>query len=294
MSDGVFYKFNKYPEKSEESLEESLEEYKRFVSDKLTIFDPIEILFESYDKDFVILSSLDYFFNFTKTLGSILSPQELDENYHVFNLTSKRGYSEYILYRRPTGFVFELFFEHLSGISNEGFNRNIRTFQKSEGILENLQLFSKVETFTDVRKVGQYPEVIIFESRFFELFSKELMQKLVGMLKTLNHNAGVSFFILDLDFSFKIFEYLTYIELLFSRCHEIFFVIPSGIPFYEEKYFLCFVFGHCEEINEKIEKNFSEFPKWLEKMLSLRRTPKLEVFPYKYIIKWNLLRGIRN
>jgi len=283
MLDSVFYRFNEYPEicneKSEvndksEDNNNNRDESQIHETGRI-LFDPIEILFEDYDKNFIILSSLDYFFNFTQTLGSVLSPQEIDENFHAFNLSSKRGYSEYILYRRPAGFVFEFFTEDHRSFQRVPFLKN-----------ENLQIFSKIETFTDFRKIGQFPDIIILEDLFFKFFDMDLMKKLVDMMRTLKYNTGVSFFILDLDFRFKIFEYLSYIELLFSKTSEIYFTIPPGVPFYERKYFLTFVF---RPQTEKQSFDFSEFPKWLEKMLTLRKNPNFDLFPYKYRVNWNIL-----
>lgn len=279
MSDNIFYRFD-------DCCDATGGETNNEISNDISPFDPVEILFETYDKDFIILSSLDYFFNFTQTLGSALSPQEIDENFHVFNLTSRRGYSQYVLYRRPAGFVFEFFYK-----DNQVFLLKDPLIKNPFLRDQNLQFFSNIESFADIKKTGQYPDIIILESSFFKFITIDLMRKLVDMMKTLKYNTSVTFFILDLDFDLRVFEYLSYIEAVFSRCSDAYFVIPPGVPFYEKRYFLCFAFRPVKDSTKKTEKTFSDFVKWLEKMLTLRKSPNLHAFPYRYIVSWNILRA---
>lgn len=233
-------------------------------------FDPIEILYRRYDKDFLTLSNLDFIFNFTQTLGNFLAPQDIDNNFHAFNLTSKKGFINYFLYRRPQGYVF---------IMEDTID--IKELKNQD----NIQVFSKPESFIDIRRTGQYPDVIIIEGSFLNFFDKKVFSKLIMHTRGIKYHDRVSFFIFDLNKDFKIFEYISYFELLLKTYSSLFFVLPYSIPYYENRYFICFM---IDPESQSMNVKTGNFISWLENIIKVKRLPNFQMFPYKYIIDWNI------
>lgn len=242
-------------------------------ANSIIIFDPIEVLYNFFDKYFLIMANLDFIFNFTQNLGNYLFPHNIDENFHVFNLTSKKGYEDYILYKRPLCYIYRLW------------NENITDLPNLEQIInqpDNIQIFSNPESFTDIRKTGAYPNIIIIDKieSFVNIFSENLFEKLIDMI-TKKEN---TFFIIEM----KRHEILSdsYFEKLKNKMSYCYFIIPQAVPFYEDIYYLCFIF---ESSASKIKTKTREILKRLEQAKKIRKIPNLRDFdPFYSLINWEI------
>jgi hypothetical protein len=241
------------------------------------LFNPLHI---DYDKDFLILSNLDYIINFTDNLGNYIVPHNIDSDYHVFNITSKIGYTEYIRYRRPTGYVY--LFEPL--IENEE-----DRYLNSEDV-QNIQIFVQPESFTDITKTASYPDTVIIENKAIERYSFDI-DKLEKMLRGVQIKDRTSFLIIQVEEEIgddSLRTVLSYHDP--SRKNFVFLCIPCSLDF---GYFIIVVVNSINSGEPDNKIKIGETAKVLKDLSKVRRYPKdysiySNVFPYYKFIDWNI------
>lgn len=254
------------------------------------IFDPLQI---EYNKDFLVLSNIDYIINFTQNLGNYIVPHNIDSDYHVFNISSRKGYTDYIQYRRPAGYIY--LFEPLI----ESFT-DIEKYLKSE----NIQVFIHPESFTDITRTRSYPDTIIIENKVIESFD---INSLIHMLRGVQIKDRTSFLIIQVNEGDEIQDKT--LKALISLCSpsplrspgslhklqdsiqesQVFLCIPSSL--YSGYFIILAVNSTPEASNSTYETQIvdvEDITKRLKTLSKTRRSIDLNVFPYYKFIDWNI------
>lgn len=200
------------------------------------LWDPFECLFhtekkinhEKISRSFWILANIDGLFNFSKSFGGFMAPQNIIDFYAV-NATKNKDYLKYLFWRLPQSYILTL-----SDIP-EGLHRDI----KEEQVMK-VKNISICETW--VKNVTLHLDLVIADEETAE-----------DVLRLCQRDTSLIVDTPSLDTALKI-----------SRLFEITYIVkPVVVPWYEKKFFV-FALNKSEQmiIDEK------KFKKWFNSVTS--------------------------